>query len=82
MFLNTPVSIAATPLSEHTLNHDAYIMLAKGGVSLSQAVNQVKEETGGKVLTAETITRGGRKQHRIKVLLPNGHVRVMFVNAE
>lgn len=54
----------------------------KQGVSLEQAVAQVKQETKGRILTAETVNRKGRLTHRIKVLLPNGKVRVMHVDAE
>lgn len=52
-----------------------------GGMSLNQAVQQVQRETGGRVLSAETINQGGRSVHRIKVLTPSGQVRVMIVDA-
>jgi len=44
---------------------------AKSGVSLSEAVNQVKSE--GRVLSAKTIN--GR--HEIKILTPNGTVKTI-----
>jgi len=50
--------------------------------TLEQAVKRIKKNTGGRILTAETIKHKGRLVHRIKVLLPNGHVRVTFTNAE
>ena len=52
-----------------------------GGMSLNQAVQQVQRETGGRVLSAETINQGGRSVHRIKVLTPSGQVRVMTIDA-
>lgn len=52
-----------------------------GGVSLNQAVQEVQRETGGRVLSAETINQGGRSVHRIKVLTPSGQVRVMTIDA-
>ena len=52
------------------------------GVSLDEAVARVKQQTKGRILTAETTQREGKAVHRIKVLLPNGSVRVMYVNAE
>ena len=52
-----------------------------GGMSLNQAVQQVQRETGGRVLSANTIQEGRRSVHRIKVLTPSGKVRVMTVNA-
>lgn len=51
-------------------------------VSLEEAVAQVKEQTGGRILTAETVTKDGNKVHRIKVLLPDGTVKVMYINAD
>jgi uncharacterized membrane protein YkoI len=47
------------------------------GISLDEAVTRVRRETGGRVLSAEA--RDGR--YRIKVLLPNGAVRVVNVDA-
>jgi hypothetical protein len=44
-------------------------------------VQQVRAQTGGRVLSAETINQGGRPVHRIKVLLPSGHVQIVHVNA-
>jgi len=57
-------------------------LAAKQGMSLEQAVAKVQRETNGRILTAETVTRNGQSVHRIKVLLPNGNVRVMHVDAE
>lgn len=51
------------------------------GMSLNQAVQQVQRETGGRVLSAETINKGRRSVHRIKVLTPSGQVRVMTIDA-
>lgn len=51
------------------------------GVSLNEAVQQVQRDTGGRVLSAETVNQGGRSVHRIKVLMPSGQVRVVTVDA-
>ena len=51
------------------------------GMSLNQAVQQVQRDTGGRILSAETVDQGGRRVHRIKVLLPSGRVRVVTVDA-
>ena len=52
-----------------------------GGLNLDQAVQQVKQQTGGRVLSAKTKNNDGREVHKIKVLLPNGKVRIIRVNA-
>ena len=49
----------------------------RDGVSLDEAVARVRRETGGRVLSAEA--RDSR--YRIKVLMPNGAVRVINVDA-
>jgi uncharacterized membrane protein YkoI len=49
----------------------------RDGISLDEAVTRVRRETGGRVLSAEA--RDSR--YRIKVLLPNGAVRVVNVDA-
>lgn len=51
------------------------------GLSLDQAVSQVRRDTGGRVLSAETVQRDGRPVHRIKVLTPENRVRVFYVDA-
>lgn len=52
------------------------------GTGLNAAVQQVQRETGGRVLSADTVNQGGRSMHRIKVLLPSGQVRVVTVGAQ
>ena len=49
----------------------------RDGISLDEAVARVRRETGGRVLSAEA--RDSR--YRIKVLMPNGAVRVVSVDA-
>lgn len=51
-------------------------------VTLDGAVLKVQQETGGKVLSAEPRRVGRRLEYRVKVLTPEGHVRVMAVSSE
>ena len=51
-------------------------------LTMDQAVFKVKQETGGKVLSAEQRGVGRRQEYRIKVLTPEGHVRVMAVSSD
>jgi uncharacterized membrane protein YkoI len=51
------------------------------GISLDEAVARIRRETGGRVLSAEARDRRGDATYRIKVLLPNGAVRVYNVDA-
>ncbi|MEO6800351.1 MAG: hypothetical protein ABI178_10480 [Rhodanobacter sp.] len=55
---------------------------AKPAVTLDQAVLKVQHDTGGKVLSAESRGIGRRVEYRIKVLTPEGHVKVMAISSE
>ncbi len=72
-------SVSASPFLSQA---EPVRLAARDGVSLDEAVSRVEKQTRGRILTAETIQRNGKAVHRIKVLLPNGSVRVMYVNAE
>ena len=51
-------------------------------LSAQEAAAKVQQETSGKVLSVQTLTMGKRKFYRIKVLTPDGQVRVVQVAAE
>ena len=50
------------------------------GMSLSQAIESVRQRTNGKVVSAETRVQGGREVHYIKVLTKDGKVKTHKVN--
>lgn len=50
-----------------------------GGKSLSEAINQVRRQTGGQILSAETRISGNREVHHIKVLTKDGKVKTVKV---
>lgn len=50
--------------------------------SLEQAVKQVQHQTRGHILAADTIQHGQAKVYRVKVLTPEGHVRVMQLHSK
>jgi len=52
------------------------------GLSLDEAVARVRRDTGGRVLSAEARENRGRTTYRIKVLLRDGAVRVVNVDAQ
>lgn len=51
------------------------VMQNNGGKSLSEAVEQVRRQTNGKILSAETRVSGNREVHHIKVLTKDGKVK-------
>ncbi len=72
--------------TEHLAGQEEYssgavLQVAQGGcTSLSQAIEQVRNRTGGKVISAETKVQGGREVHHIKVLTKDGKVKTHRVN--
>jgi hypothetical protein len=50
-------------------------------MSLETAVQQVQQQTDGRILAADSIPNGRNKLYRIKVLTPDGHVRVMQLHS-
>jgi uncharacterized membrane protein YkoI len=78
--------VAGAPSAAFATGGGHYLIARRGGgdtgVSLNDAVQQVRRETGGRVLSAETVNQGGRTVHRIKVLTPSGQVRVVVVDAQ
>jgi uncharacterized membrane protein YkoI len=50
-----------------------------GGKSLSEAISQVRRQTGGQILSAETRVSGNREVHHIKVLTKDGKVKTVKV---
>lgn len=56
-------------------------LLPVAAATLKEAIEQVERETGGKVLSADTIRTRGTVVYRIKVLMPDGRVRVFQIPA-
>lgn len=51
-------------------------------LTLEQAVARVQNQTGGKVLKADSRNTGRAVEYRIKVLTPDGHVRVITLRSD
>ena len=47
--------------------------------TLHEAIEQVRRQTGGRILSAETVGHGRNQVYRIKVLTPQGSVRVVQI---
>lgn len=50
--------------------------------NLEQAVKQVQHQTHGHILAADSVARGRTKVYRIKVLTPQGRVKVMQLHSK
>lgn len=61
---------------EHVL---ARMLAQGGGMTLDQAVEQVRRQYNGRIVSAETRVSGNREVHYIKVLLDDGKVKTVTV---
>ena len=55
---------------------------AQAGVSLAQATELALDRYPGQVVRAETVTRGGRQEHQIRILGADGRVRTVRIDAQ
>lgn len=56
-------------------------VVAQRAIDLQDAVERVQRDTGGRILSAETVRIGRQKLYRVKVLTPDGRVQVEMVPA-
>ena len=75
LFASLALALSASPAAY------AQAQEKPGELSLDQAVNRAQQETNGQVLSAESRRWDRRTEYRIKVLTPEGHVRVMTIPA-
>lgn len=54
---------------------DVRVAQKSDGMTLAQAIESVRRQTNGRILSAETRVSGGREMHHIKVLTKDGKVR-------
>jgi uncharacterized membrane protein YkoI len=55
-----------------------FVRVAARPVSMRDAINKVRQQTGGRVLDAQDLG----SQYRIKVLTPKGDIRIFHVDAQ
>ena len=61
-------------------NDGRNLMIAQSnGPTLSEAVEMVKRQYKGRIVSAETRTSGGREVHHIKVLTEDGKVKTVRI---
>ena len=62
--------------------NDTSIHAAQGQVSLAQATELAQRRFPGRVVRAETVSRGGRRIHNIRILDADGVVRTVRIDAQ
>ena len=58
---------------------DLGVVQKNGGKSLAEAIEQVRRQTNGRILGAETKVKGNREVHHVKVLTRDGKVKTVTV---
>ena len=74
----TPASAWQTGLVEHVPNAEA-VMQQGGCTTLGQAVERVRRQYNGRIVSAETKVSGGRETHIVKVLTSDGTVKTVRI---
>ena len=74
---STQASALQTGLVEHVPTRDA--VMRQGCTTLGQAVEQVRRQYNGRIVSAETEVSGGRETHVIKVLTSDGKVKTVRI---
>lgn len=70
------ICLAALPAQAQDRYLEGSFQIAQGnGKSLSEAVEQVRRQTNGRIISAETKVKNGREVHHIKVLTDDGKVK-------
>ncbi|MDE1893324.1 MAG: hypothetical protein KGM46_02740 [Pseudomonadota bacterium] len=82
MITHKPFVVALVAVWLGSLAQTAAAQQAGPSVTLDEAVLHVQQETGGKILSAESRGIGRWQEYRIKVLTPDGHVKVMAISSE
>lgn len=67
-------------LAAPTLASSPFVIVQAGAVSLDQAAANVRRVSGGKVVSADTVEQDGGSVYRIKVVFPDGRVRIYYVD--
>ena len=67
--------LAAPAAAQNTGGQGRIQTAQNNGMSLSDAVEQVRRQTDGRIISAETRTSNGREVHHIKVLTKDGKVK-------
>jgi uncharacterized iron-regulated membrane protein len=76
LLLSLAPAMAAEPA---TGRHDVQRLAQGGGLTLDQAVEQVRRQYDGRIVSAETRVSGNRETHYIKVLQKDGKVKTVTV---
>jgi len=78
----TGVRAWTVPSVAEAVGTESALFAAQSGVSLAQATQMALQANPGQVVRAETVTRGGRRVHQIRILGGDGRVRTVHIDAQ
>lgn len=73
--------LGANPIAWGSQSH-SFSVIAQAGLTAQDAATMVQAQTGGQILAVKTTRSDGRIVYRVKVLTPDGEVRIFYVDAE
>lgn len=80
IFLMSGIVSIESQASPSLLSHHIQLTQANNQ-GLNGAAQAIKQQTGGRILSAKTVGPKGHRVYKIKILLPSGKVQVFKVNA-
>ena len=77
------MALFSTVSQASLLISSGYIQFAQNNnQGLNRAVKSIREKTGGRILSAKTVTKNGQQIYKIKVLLPSGKVQTFRITVQ
>ena len=72
---------AAAGAREADTRRDLVIVPPVSGITLEQAANKVRSQTGGRVLSATPVQNGGERGYNVRVLVDGKRVKQFYVDS-
>lgn len=76
------VHAGAESIGVDRVQSESLLLAQSSGISADQAATIVRNSTGGRILSVERQDKKGGSVYRVKVLMSDGRVRVIRVNAD
>ena len=74
--------VVAMPSTANVVIEHASIAFMLAELDSGQAVQLIQDRTGGKVLSVVQTTRNGKSGYEVKVLMPEGRIRKLFIDKQ
>ena len=75
-------ALCIAPGAHAQQSRDSFNYTRSSGISVEQAAAMVRRETGGRVLSANPVKKGGQRGFEVRVLIDGKRVRQYYVDSE